>query len=219
MEYVIFLNGLYPKDEQILELLDNKILICADGGANVAKRLGLTPNYIIGDLDSISLDTLEYYKSINVPIIKQIKEKDYTDFENCLMFIEYGFIPSQCNRDFSSVLHFEKNVLVFGATGKRIDMTLSNLKVIESNPSIKLITEEGEQVFVISDNTELRYKNRTISIIPISDSTISLKGFKYTLDNVKIKKETSLACNIQQDDVAYIYISGRAYVIIEPISE
>ena len=57
----IIANGTINDSKFHLELLkDSDIIICADGGANSAKELGIIPNYVIGDLDSkTSLDKEE----------------------------------------------------------------------------------------------------------------------------------------------------------------
>ena len=52
---IIIGNGKSPRKEVIKYLLrkDYSTVICADGGANSAKKLGIIPDFIIGDLDSI----------------------------------------------------------------------------------------------------------------------------------------------------------------------
>ena len=78
MKYAIFLNGEYPIiDENYIKIIKDRILICADGGANIAYKYGLTPNYIIGDLDSIDNKILEYYKKENV----NMGLKEFSEFE------------------------------------------------------------------------------------------------------------------------------------------
>ena len=76
---------------------------------------------IIGDLDSIEKKVLEYYKSKNVLIKKFPRDKDFTDFE--LILEEINKISG--NEDF-----IEK-IFVVGGLGNRLDMTLSNLFLME----------------------------------------------------------------------------------------
>ena len=80
---VIFLNGEYKYSQEFMDRLVSKeaICFCADGGANFAFRYGKIPGMIIGDLDSIEKEVLEYYKSKNVLIKKFPRDKDFTDFE------------------------------------------------------------------------------------------------------------------------------------------
>ncbi len=61
---IILANGKSPKKSviQFLQKNNYSTLICADGGSNQANKLGLTPDYIIGDLDSIKKETINFYK-------------------------------------------------------------------------------------------------------------------------------------------------------------
>jgi thiamine pyrophosphokinase len=34
----------------------DKLLLCADGGANTARRYGYAPDHIVGDMDSVSAE-------------------------------------------------------------------------------------------------------------------------------------------------------------------
>lgn len=66
-------------------------LIAADGGANMAISIGLLPEMVIGDLDSIHADVMA---KIPAARLWQITEQETTDFEKCLSRIEAPFILS-----------------------------------------------------------------------------------------------------------------------------
>ena len=83
---IILANG-KPPAKSVLTFLNTKgysILICADGGANSARKMNVLPNYIIGDLDSTTKDTLNYFAGKS-KIIK-IKRQNDTDVEKCIKF-------------------------------------------------------------------------------------------------------------------------------------
>lgn len=91
MRYVVISGGPNLFEEGILlEILPDDFIICADGGANHAKRMGLIPNKIIGDMDSIDDETLVWAKENLVLMEIFPPEKDYTDSELCLMDIPAG---------------------------------------------------------------------------------------------------------------------------------
>jgi thiamine pyrophosphokinase len=58
---VILANGKAPSKKifKMLESAGYNFIICADGGANSARKLKLDINYIIGDLDSAMPETLD----------------------------------------------------------------------------------------------------------------------------------------------------------------
>lgn len=224
IEYVIFLNGVYPKDiEKLKNIVKDKRIICADGGTNTCFEMGLIPEVIIGDLDSIREEVLEFYK--NVRVIKTIKEKDYTDFELALMYIENEKLLDVTTR-FKDKNSIEKEsrvtpVLVVGATGNRVDMTLSNILKLQSNKNMIFLTESFEYMRYIKLNKSVevieKLSGKTFSIIPITDlKKLDLKGFVYNLDKVDIDKSIGLASNIVKEDKAYIYCEkGEMYLIHE----
>lgn len=224
IEYVVFLNGVYPKDiEKLKNIVKDKRIICADGGTNTCFEMGLIPEVIIGDLDSIREEVLEFYK--NVRVIKTIKEKDYTDFELALMYIENEKLLDVTTR-FKGKNSIEKEsrvtpVLVVGATGNRVDMTLSNILKLQSNKNMIFLTESFEYMRYIKLNKSVevieKLSGETFSIIPITDlKKLDLKGFVYNLDKVDIDKSIGLASNIVKEDKAYIYCEkGEMYLIHE----
>lgn len=224
IEYVVFLNGVYPKDiEKLKNIVKDKRIICADGGTNTCFEMGLIPEVIIGDLDSIREEVLEFYK--NVRVIKTIREKDYTDFELALMYIENEKLLDVTTR-FKDKNSIEKEsrvtpVLVVGATGNRVDMTLSNILKLQSNKNMIFLTESFEYMRYIKLNKSVevieKLSGKTFSIIPITDlKKLDLKGFVYNLDKVDIDKSIGLASNIVKEDKAYIYCEeGEMYLIHE----
>ena len=58
-----------------------RFLIAADGGADVAFEFGKRPDALIGDLDSVSAESLSKLRHDQ---IHKISEQDTTDFEKCL---------------------------------------------------------------------------------------------------------------------------------------
>ena len=84
-----------------------RIRVCADGGSNELQqftieakesRLGhFTPDFIVGDLDSIEPEARNLYEQeLSVPLIK-IKDQDTTDFTKCLQVLmkkmDIGSLP------------------------------------------------------------------------------------------------------------------------------
>ncbi len=111
MRYVVISGGPNLYDEGILsEIRPDDFIICADSGANHAKRMGLIPDKIIGDMDSISDETLIWAKDNLILMSVFPTEKDFTDSELCLMDIPTG-----------------KPVLLIVSFEGRFDHVLSNM--------------------------------------------------------------------------------------------
>jgi len=91
------------------ELLDHQqgdTIICADGGYERLKEIGLSPDLIIGDMDSLSCPLPEHIPFYPLPV-----EKDDTDTLAALKkAIELGF----------------RDIILVGGLGGRRDHTLAN---------------------------------------------------------------------------------------------
>ena len=106
------------------ELIFNQIvasgseIICADGGANnyhdfcLKNQTAKKPLAIIGDFDSITPSTLDYFKLQNTPIIKD-DDQNHNDFEKAFILILKDIQDSKldrtrvvCTNGFSRFDHF-----------------------------------------------------------------------------------------------------------------
>ncbi len=201
---IIIANGKSPT-KKVVDYFVNKgfsAIICADGGANSAKKIGIIPNLIIGDLDSISLSTLNYFK--NKSTIIQIKRQNDTDVEKCLKFaIKKGF----------------KEAILLGVTGDRLDHTICNLGiVIKFFNRIKILLA-AESSFLTPINKMTTFKSKigeTISIYGFDKRTkITSNGLKYKLHNTMlpfgIKESTS---NVSVSNTVELNVKGGIVFII-----
>ena len=138
-------------------LQDYNIIICADGAANNAKGLEIIPNYIIGDMDSIKISVLNYYKKLYKTKIIKDKNPNKTDLELAIKLAE-TLNPSK--------------ITIFGAIGSRIDHTLANIYCLDKiKPEIKAqIVDDKITLQLAKKNLEITdKKNSIVSVIPISD--------------------------------------------------
>lgn len=179
MKCVIFANGEYEKIEAYHEVVEAAdIIICADGGANYARELGVKPDYIIGDLDSISAEVREYYAAQNVKYQKYPRRKDFTDLHLAL---------SLANKLKAS------EIVLIGSLGKRLDHTLSNIycgietvqkgkKVMHYSPSCT--------VYLVTDCLHLSGEaGDLVSVLVLSEKATGVyeRGFEYPLEGVAME--------------------------------
>ena len=166
-------------------------IIAADSGLCYVKKLGLIPDFILGDYDSVDPDVLEYFKGFNIKTYP--KEKDYTDTHLALI---------------TAIKLSPRHITILGGTGSRLDHILTsigNLKalldlditgeIIDPNNKIYLVSE-GESHVISKDK---QYGN-FVSLQPLGDKmVISLTGFYYPLE----KKEISTGLSLTQSNEIY----------------
>lgn len=108
----IFLNGPFHPPAIPIRFGADDFLIAVDGGLYPIQSLGLSPNLIIGDLDSIQPADLASAETAGAQVKRYPVEKDETDFELAL------------NR----ALELQPiRTIIHAAIGGRMDQTLANL--------------------------------------------------------------------------------------------
>ena len=201
---MILANGEAPS-KRIFNFLfknDYNILICADGGANTAARLGLIPDYIIGDLDSIKPKVYDYFNTKSEII--EIKRQNDTDVEKCLKYA----IKKKYN-----------DVILIGSTGDRLDHSFCNIGIVLKffdRIKIQIIHKKSILSAYSGDLALKTIPNETLSIYGISPKThITSIGLKYKLKNVSLpfgKKEST--SNLALRDEVFLKIKhGIIFVI------
>ena len=192
---IILANGKPPQKSAIsyLQKIGYNYLVCADGGANSARKMNLIPDLIVGDLDSISPSTKKIFSRKSEII--QLKRQNDTDVEKC--------IKTAKSRGYSEAI-------LCGVTGDRLDHTFCNLGIVlKFYEVMKLkIVAENSVLFPYKGNVELNtIPGETISIYGLDSKTkITSYGLKYKLNNISLpfgeKESTSnvaLSNNIKLD--------------------
>lgn len=174
---VIFANGNLSDLSQARNIItDDDCLIAADGGVKHILKLGLTPQIIIGDFDSISVSLRKKLAKKKIELIKYPTNKDKTDFELAINLV--------LERKY-------QEIIIFGIFGDRIDHFLANIfllaKIQTENKSIKIKIIEGNKEMYIFDK-EIIVNGQIgdeVSIIPVSEKLTGVvtDGLEYQLKN------------------------------------
>lgn len=140
-------------------------VLAADGGANVALAVGIIPDAVIGDLDSVSPRTRRALQ--DTPFI-HVKRQDNTDLEKAL--------------DWITAQRFDTCFIV-GATGGRLDFTLGNILAVRpylNKIQIQFCGPDWTLFALRKGCTFQARKGARCSFIPLSTcKSVSLKGMKY----------------------------------------
>lgn len=206
---IIIANGDKPSKQNINYLKKNgvKTIIAADGGANSCYKLGIVPQYIIGDFDSISSDVFNHLKNKS-EFLKYTRQND-TDVEKALKFV---------------IKKKYETVYLLGGTGDRLDHSICNLGiVIKFFSKIRVIIIHGKTIlFPYADNVVLESTpDETVSLYAFNSKTrITSSGLKYPLRNARLlfgeKESTS---NVALSDSFELKISGGIVFVIRELKK
>lgn len=149
------------------------LVICADGGANHALRLGIRPDAIVGDLDSMTRATARKFRG--VPTIR-IREQESTDLEKAVRYA----LRRGC-----------REIDVLGATGRRIDHTAGNLGCFarfSGRCVLAFIDADGTLTAVRRRATLKTRRGEEISLIPVGRcSGVTTKNLLYGLRSAALE--------------------------------
>jgi thiamine pyrophosphokinase len=210
---VIFANGELPDLEAARALLQaHDYLIAADGGANHLMKMGILPEIVIGDLDSIDEDALFELTTAEVKIEQYSEDKDETDIELALRY--------------AVELH-PSSILIVGALGGRLDQTLANLSILTDPtlPGIDIRLDDGveEALFCRASATkggQVEVRGRggdTVSLIPWNGPVegVVTEGLQWPLYGERLFSNQSRGIsNVLLGDSASIRIQSGLLLIV-----
>ena len=142
----------YPAIKQYIQ--PNDYIICADSGYDHAVKMEITPNLLVGDMDSIHADL----PTENIRIFPA--KKDDTDTEIAIS----AALKQGCD-----------DILILGGIGSRMDHTLANILFLkqlhDQKISAKIVNENNEiRLMGSQENITLQgHPGDLLSLIPITD--------------------------------------------------
>lgn len=161
-------------------------VIAVDGGLLHCEKLGIKPDFIIGDFDSLG------YVPDGENVIRLNPEKDQTD-----MYYVFDYFM---NNIFSDKINAEYFIHIFGATGGRISHTLANIQSLsvfmEYTDNITAYLYDKSETMTCIEKRIFEFEKRDkgyVSVLARSDNaTISIEGLKYPLKRRKINNSYPL---------------------------
>lgn len=178
MRCVIIANGEIENYDHLITILKSEdFLICADGGLKHLSRLKKVPNLLVGDLDSVSENDMEWIRDHHVEVVRFPKSKDESDTELAIAYA-LKMKPDE--------------ILLLGVTGGRLDHTMANIGLL------KEIYDKGVKASIVSDYNEIFVTNKTlvlngkigdtVSILPISECVkgVTYQGLQYPLTDQEL---------------------------------
>lgn len=204
---VIFANGELPDLEKVRVLLRvDDTIICADGGTRHALALGLQPNLVVGDMDSLAKDAWKKLEQANVQIELHPRDKDETDLELAIC---------------SAIEMSPSSILIVGALGGRVDQTLGNIALLSDLRLSALdsrLDDGVEEILFCRKQAELQGRSGdVVSLIPWNGAVqgIRTEGLKWLLHGETLYPEkTRGISNELMGDIASISIESGLLLII-----
>ena len=183
---------------------DDDIVIAADSGYNNAKKMGVNPDILIGDFDSLVEKPTDLDEIIELPA-----EKDVTDTQYAVDL---------------AVKRGAKEIYIVCGTGGRFDHAVSNMCLLEG------MYQKGIRVIIVGGQNRIRYIKDT-GIILIRDKNykyfsvlaadekvkgVSIEGGKYPLNKKTLTRSNQFAISNEiEKNAALITVKKGGIYIVE----
>lgn len=165
---VILVNGALPTHKKALDALSNaSFIICCDGAVHKLEMLGLAPDLIVGDLDSIGADARKRYSDI----LFQDENPEICDLQKSLLY---------CKN------HRIGEATIVGAMGLREDHVLANLSILSMygrSMSLKMITDYGIFTPICQNTVFSSFAGQQVSVFNFDKAMVSYKNLRYPVEN------------------------------------
>jgi thiamine pyrophosphokinase len=165
---VIFANGQLTRP---ILLQPGDLIIAADGGTHHCLGLGIRPQVVIGDLDSVREDELEALSASGTEIITYPERKDFTDLELALLEAQKrGATRSAAWLPWAAV-----------------DQSLANIILPAAFPGLRIsLLDDQQEIHFVRQGETLVITGQpgdTVSLIPLNGDAggIITHGLEYPL--------------------------------------
>lgn len=173
---------------------ENEYVIAADGGLEVLEHMGITPDLIMGDFDSLG------YIPEGSNVIKHKVEKDDTDMMLAVKTaIEMGY----------------KDIEIYGGTGGRIDHTIANIQTMlcasKNGAVIKMIDSKNVYIVITNESITLPAKDGgDLSVFALGGNALDVyvKGAMYVAEGVNLTPDNPTA-------VSNSYIGNEVFISVK----
>lgn len=177
------------------------LIACADGGLRHARALGLHPDFMISDCDS--MEEIE-----GTEVIRLKPEKDDTDTQGCLREV----FRRGCTE-----------ATLVCATGGRIDHMLANLSLLEEARGMggRLTILDRQNRIVLHEGGRQKFKSlpeyQYVSLVPLDAALhgVTMENLKYPLTEATVTRAgmVTISNEAEAEEFTIEVREGRAMVI------
>lgn len=174
-------------------------LVVADGGARAALALGLMPQAVIGDFDSVDAASIA---QIAPERLHRICEQDSTDFDKCLRHISAPYI------------------VAVGFTGRRLDHELAVYNALVRHFEQRcIVLGEVDLCFLVTREVRLTLPVGTrVSLFPLAACRVTATGLRWSFQDMAMAPDGKVGTsNEASAEVVTVQTSAPKLLMILPL--
>ncbi len=192
----------------LIDLPSPAWVVAADSGLDHALSLGLRPDFVVGDMDSVDPASLATIEESGVPVERYPADKDATDLELALSRV---------------ISRGHEETVVIGGHGGRLDHLLGNALLVTADrfAATRIEWRIGTtRVFVVRSHFPARIDGTAgdvVSILPVGGDAVGVttSGMRWPLDGARLPTgSTRGISNLLTDRHGTVTIDGGVVLVI-----
>jgi thiamine pyrophosphokinase len=196
---VIVADGNFPTHEIPMGYLEKAdVIVCCDGSAGSLLNIGMVPDAIVGDMDSLSGELKERFSD-------RIFVDDTQETNDLTKAVEWCHASGY------------DEITIVGATGKREDHTIGNISLLAEYSeyvNVKMVTDTGIFLPFRKSCKIETLPGQQVSIFSVSQETeITSSGLRYPLFKRKLKNWWEATLNEAIGDTVELNFEGGAVLV------
>jgi thiamine pyrophosphokinase len=208
---LVVLGGEASHPADLRRAAASAFIIAADSGADHLARAKLTPHLLLGDLDSVSRQTLKRFRAKGIPIARFPRRKGRTDGELAIA---------------EAMRRRPRELVVASAWGGRPDHSLANVALLERAARQGIVVrgiEAAARFEILSRRRAVHIgerKGTLVSVVPLSSRLVglTLSGFEWDLRRANVTRgETLTLSNIVRSRRAKASLERGTALVVVPI--
>ncbi len=188
--------------------LESDVVIAVDGGALLCRQASVTPDLVVGDLDSIDAETLGLLDTGATAFIKYPADKDDSDLDLAVAQARSQGITE---------------IVVCAAFSGRLDHTLAAVGTLASAPDLRPeIVEPEQRGWILSSSHRPRLDigpiGATISVLALCERVVvSMHGVRWPLVHERLSLlDSRTLSNVTTHADAYIQLHSGVALVVAP---
>ena len=190
-EFVLISGGRQPNLNFFKILSKNRKIIAVDKGINICHDLNVSPEFLIGDLDSANFNAIQWAEKIST-VKKFPADKDLTDTQLAL-----------------NLFNDENFLILTGIFGGRADHLFSNIFSCANSKSKICLVDDKELIFFVKsgDSCKINFfdKPQNLSLLPMTETVegVNLKNVHWELKNATLKQNfpNAISNRVENDEI------------------
>ena len=205
MRGVLFTGGDAPRKNHVEKWVrDVSIIVAADSGYDAAISFGISPDLVVGDMDSIgNREDIELLPASKVRIFPT--DKDFTDTELGIDALLSAGVDE---------------VVIIGGGGGRLDHLLGIFALFDRPIHPSVWVSPGAEIYAVDNEWQIAgMKGRIVSFFPVGMEvcTMESRGLKWNLNGLSWEKGSAGISNIATEDRIVVKMRSGRLIMVHPI--